>query len=113
MRRRKRSAPSWPIWGELHRDRPFVWVYDDNITALREGAWKLVLGNADKSFATPLLYQIEDDPVEANDCAGAHPEVVQRLVHLAEEVLAQIPKVWSLKYPVRDPAKAKGGVRRK
>jgi len=86
------SAPCCSARGELHRNRPFVWVYDDNITALREGPWKPVLGNADKTFVIPLLYQIEDDPVEANDCAGAHPEIVQRLVRLAKEVRAQIPR---------------------
>lgn len=106
-------APLLTGRGDFRRDRPFVWVYDDNVTAMREGPWKLLLGNADRAFARPQLYQVEDDPVESHDLADAEPEVVRRMARLAEDFQAQVPKVWTLKYPVRDPSKARGGVRRK
>jgi uncharacterized sulfatase len=99
--------------GAFRRKQPFVWVYDDNITALREGPWKLLLGNADKTFPKPQLYQVIDDPGEAHDVAAKHPEVVEKMVRYADEFRQQVPKVWVLKYPVRDPEKAKGSIRRK
>ncbi len=55
----------WPILsgeGRVARRRPFVWVYDDNITALRQGRWKLNIGNRDETFPLPKLYDIEADP---------------------------------------------------
>jgi hypothetical protein len=38
--------------------------------------------------------------------------VVDQLLETVREYQAQVPKVWTLKYPVRDPAKRESGVRR-
>jgi uncharacterized sulfatase len=105
----------WPLLdgsGRVDRAEPFVWVYDDEVTAVRSGRWKLHLGNRDDRFPQPVLYDIEADPGEANDLAVDHPEVVAGLREFAEAYDQQLPVVWTLRYNVRDPAKAGGGVRR-
>lgn len=40
------------------------------------------------------------------------PEVVERLTAYAREYEEQLPKVWRLEYPVRDPERRPSGVRR-
>lgn len=96
----------------VRRREPFVWVYDDNVTALRDGKWKLHLAARDKQLAAPELYNLEEDPGEVNSVAQQHPDVVKRLTAYAAKFQDQVPKVWTLKYPVRDPARRPSGVRR-
>ncbi|MFP4055692.1 MAG: sulfatase [Candidatus Brocadiia bacterium] len=106
----------WPVLtgkGSLTRRKPFVWVYDDNVTAIREGRWKLHLGRRNRPLKTPELYDVEADPGESRDLADQHPDVAQRLRRKALEFQKQVPTVWQVKYPVRDPRKADGGIRRK
>jgi arylsulfatase A len=98
---------------DVSRQRePFVWVYDDNVTALRDGKWKLHLASRDKKLAAPELYDLNQDPGESKSLADEHPEVVRRLTAYAAKFQKQVPKVWTLKYPVRDPEKRPSGVRR-
>jgi arylsulfatase A-like enzyme len=47
--------------------------------SVREGHWKLHLG------APPKLYDLQRDLAESRDVAAEHPDIVQRLVMLAEE----------------------------
>ncbi|MEQ8790912.1 MAG: sulfatase [Pirellulaceae bacterium] len=96
----------------VRRRDPFVWVYDDNVTALRDGRWKLHIASRDKTLAKPELYDLERDPGESRSIAEEHPDVARKLTAYAEEFQKQVPKVWTLKYPVRDPAKRPSGVRR-
>jgi arylsulfatase A-like enzyme len=96
----------------VRRREPFIWVYDDNVTSLRDGRWKLHLAARDKPLPEPELYELENDPAETKSVAAEHPEVVARLTKVAAEFQKQIPKVWTLKYPVRDPAKLPSGIRR-
>lgn len=106
----------WPLLsgqGQFARERPFVWVYDDNVTAIRQGRWKLHVAHRDKPLPKPELYDLQRDPREKNDVAAEQPEAVRRLQAAVEELQAQVPKVWTLKYPVRDPAKRKSGIRRR
>ncbi len=106
---------AWPILtgtGEFKRQKPFVWVYDDNVTAIRDGRWKLHVGNRNRPLKKPELYDIEADPRESRNLAAQHPEVAKRLAATIRKFQKQIPKVWTVKYPVRDPRKAKGGIRR-
>jgi arylsulfatase A len=50
----------WPLLagkGRFRREKPFVWVYADNVTAIRDGRWKLHVANRDcqgRSKTRPL-----------------------------------------------------------
>ena len=61
-------------------DRP-----DRRQRAVRSGQWKL-LADANQL----LLFDLSADPGERNDLAGAHPELVARLVRLLEEWEANV-----------------------
>ena len=63
--------------------------------AIREGRWKLVLGNgsggrekpAGKPFAEPYqLFDLSADIAETTDLASEKPDEVRRLTTLAEEI---------------------------
>jgi arylsulfatase A-like enzyme len=99
--------------GAVERQKPFIWVYTDGVTAIRDGRWKLHLAHRDEPLETPELYDVEKDPAESRSLTDEYPEVVRRLQERAREFQTQIPYVWSLKYSVRDPAKRQGGVRRR
>lgn len=48
--------------------------------ALRQGDWKLVRYNVNKSPSQPYeLYRLDVDPGEENDLAATHPEKVEEL----------------------------------
>jgi len=105
----------WPLLsgrGTFTREKPFVWVYLGNVTAIRDGRWKLHVARRDKSLKTPELYDLEQDPAESTSLTKEHPPIVTRLQDQIREFQTQIPQVWDLKYPVRDPAKQRGGVRK-
>ena len=105
----------WPLFAgkrAIERRKPFIWVYYDNVTTIRDDRWKLHVGQRDKPLAKPELYDVETDPTESANLADRHPEVVSRLRAAIGDLQKRIPKVWSLRYPVRDPAKASGGIRR-
>lgn len=105
----------WPVLsgkGDFHRQKPFIWVYLDNVTAIRDGRWKLHVAHRDQTLDPPELYDIEQDPAETRNLQEEHPEVVARLRAALDEMQKQVPKVWGLRYPVRDTAKQPGGVRR-
>jgi arylsulfatase A len=98
--------------GEINRKSPFIWVYLDNVTAIRDGRWKLHVGNRAESLAAPQLYDVEKDPGETQDLSSDHPEVVAVLKAKVDEFQAGVPKAWRLDYTVRDPRKLPSGVRR-
>ncbi len=105
----------WPLMtgqGEFRREKPFVWVDLDQVLAVREGRWKLHLAARNKPLPEPELYDVESDPKESRKLNALHPEALKRLSDLAAEAQAEVPKVWTLQYPVRDPDKFKGGIRR-
>ena len=105
----------WPVLsgeGVLERRRPFVWVYLDNVTAMRDGRWKLHVAHRDKALTPPELYDLDADPAESRPVNDAHPDVLQRMLEAVRAFQADIPKVWGLQYPVRDPRKRPSGVRR-
>ena len=106
----------WPLLsghGTFMREKPFVWVYLDNVTAMRDGRWKLHIARRDKRLKTPELYDLEKDPTESRSLSDEHPQIVERLQEQIRAFQTQIPQVWDLKYPVRDPAKRRGGIRKK
>jgi arylsulfatase A-like enzyme len=98
--------------GGFQRRKPFIWVYLDNVTAIRDGRWKLHVANRDQRLDPAELYDIEQDPAETRNLQERRPEVVKRLSVVLDEMQDQVPKVWGLRYPVRDTAKQPGGVRR-
>ncbi len=105
----------WPVLtgkGEFNREKPFVWVYLDNVTSVRDGNWKFHVARRSQKLDKPELYNLEKDPYESNPVNGDHPEVVARLEKLVQDFQKDLPKVWRLQYPVMDPQKRKSGVRR-
>ncbi|MCL4217512.1 MAG: sulfatase-like hydrolase/transferase [Candidatus Hydrogenedentes bacterium] len=98
--------------GSIERNRPFFWVYFDNVTAMRDGDWKLHVGHREQPLATPELYNLAKDPHEERICNEGFPEVLEELLEKVRVFQAEVPYVWSLKYPVRDPEKRASGVRR-
>jgi len=94
------------------RREPFVWISHDKITSIREGRWKLHLNHRGRALPEPELYDIQADIRESKNLASDNADVVAKLSDFAAEYQKQIPKVWSLRYPVRDPAKRKSVVRR-
>jgi hypothetical protein len=82
------------------------------VTALRDGRWKLHVAHRENTLPKPELYDLERDPGESRPVNDQHPEVLARLLRHAESFQSEIPHVWSLQYPVRDPAKRPSGVRR-
>jgi arylsulfatase A-like enzyme len=105
----------WPLLtgrGEFRQQRPFIWVYHDNVTTVRDGQWKLHAGRGARRLAKPELYDIEADAGERRDLAAQKLEVVARLMKQIEDYRSQVPKVWQVRYTVRDPAKAGSGLRR-
>ncbi len=98
--------------GGFQRAKPFVWVYMENVDAIRDGRWKLHLARRDKPLKKPELYDVVADPKESKNLAEKNADVVARLTKSARAVEEETPMVWGLRYPVRHPLKAKGGVRR-
>ena len=65
--------------------------------AIRDGDWKLVLGNGSGGRQAPKgapfgkpyqLYNLAEDVAEANDLADRHPELVARLSDQLLQILA-------------------------
>ncbi|MBS1826068.1 MAG: sulfatase-like hydrolase/transferase [Acidobacteria bacterium] len=106
----------WPLLagsGSVKREKPFYWVYLDNVTTVRDGKWKLHVGSREKALAEPELYDVETDPGEQKNLASAETAVVARLQGMIAEYQKGIPKVWPLMYPVRDKRKLPSGPRKK
>lgn len=106
----------WPLLtgqGPVARQQPFVWVYLDNVEALRDGRWKLHLSARERRLERPQLYDLDTDAGESTDVAAQHPDIVEGLVKFAKEFEGRVPKVWSLQYPVLDTRKLPSGPRRR
>jgi len=94
---------------EADPGKTYFYYFLSHLQAVRQGPWKLQLerpshaswlGDLSKNgqihrdddigFAKPVLYHLVDDPGEKVDVAADHPEVVQRLLKLAESARADI-----------------------
>jgi arylsulfatase A-like enzyme len=109
------GADIWPVLtgsGEVTRSEPFVWVYMERVNTIRDGRWKLHLAHRDERLAEPELYDVQADPQESVPVQNDRADVVERLVAYAREYDEQLPMVWRLAYPVRDPERRPSGVRR-
>jgi uncharacterized sulfatase len=68
------------------------YYWDDELRAVREGRYKLHFitsgaygeGEPRTAHATPLLFDLAEDPGERFDVASEHPDVVARLVAMAD-----------------------------
>ena len=67
--------------------------FDNELTAVRQGPWKLHLKTIEAAsgqtrtqvHSPPLLFNLEHDPSERFNVAPDHPDVVQRLMKVIEE----------------------------
>jgi arylsulfatase A-like enzyme len=69
---RRQAALMW----EWRFRQPWEALHRSPMLARREGDWKLLL-NPDRSRVE--LYEIVKDPMEVDNCAGQHPEIVERM----------------------------------
>jgi arylsulfatase A-like enzyme len=83
--------------GEPSRRKVFLFYRDDNLMAIRKGPWKLHFmtqegyGQKDpRRHDPPLLFQLDHDPGEQRDVAGAHADIVADLVRTAEAEQANV-----------------------
>jgi arylsulfatase A-like enzyme len=63
-------------------DRPFVYILDGSIEAIRSGTWKLHVRKRRRELLE--LYDLADDVGETTDVAAEHPDVVARLSALLD-----------------------------
>lgn len=74
------------------------YYYDNQLTAVRQGPWKLHLKTIEVSsgqtktqvHSPPLLFHLEHDPSERFNLAPEHPDIVQRLMILIEQHRATV-----------------------
>ncbi|MEM9141469.1 MAG: sulfatase [Bacteroidota bacterium] len=67
-------------------DRPYYFWHVGYLRALRLGDWKLMLtGPFLKEDRGMVLYNLKEDPSETTDRSQEHPEIVARLLDMAEE----------------------------
>ncbi|MGB0258591.1 MAG: sulfatase-like hydrolase/transferase, partial [Coraliomargarita sp.] len=83
-------------------NEPFFYYNCENLQAVRLGDWKLHLPRTkdqvpfwdkNKEFLNiegPVLYNLSADKGETTDVAAQHPEVVQQMVMLAEEMHTEL-----------------------
>ena len=76
----------------------YYYVYD-NLHAVREGKWKLILTSRKrfyrytkerKALKSPELYDLENDVSETTDVSAKNPDIVKQLLTLAENVREDI-----------------------
>lgn len=77
----------------------FAYYAGEELRAVREGPWKLHLRTPGRP--TRLLFHLQSDPGESHNIAPENPDVVTRLLNLAEEFRAELG----------DPRKAGAGER--
>jgi arylsulfatase A-like enzyme len=88
------------VWGSLtgndlrqSRDHLLYWHGQGEPAAIRQGNWKLFFGGGkgDPDVADgPALFNLSEDPQESTDLSEQHPAVVEDLLELAREQLAEI-----------------------
>ena len=80
---------------EIRRSAPVIHHSVAGMFAIRDGKWKLVLGNGSggrqqpkgKPFGKPYeLYDLSTDIAEENNVADEHPEIVERLTKMTETI---------------------------
>lgn len=85
---------------ESPRQDVFYWR-SEQLYAVRSGPWKAHfitegcygIGPKKMVHKSPELYQVEQDPSEKYNVADQHPDVVKRLIELAEKHKASVEPV--------------------
>jgi arylsulfatase A-like enzyme len=72
--------------GETVRDRKEFWQHG-RATAMRDGAWKLVLGGGN---AKPSLFDLSRDLGETRDLAAEHPDRVEAMTNAIDAWSAEV-----------------------
>ena len=89
----------WPLLsgaaGARTPHEAFYYYYRDQLQAVRSGKWKLHLPRTDKkggqtSKLATKLFDLDADIAEANDRAAENPDVVKRLLALADKARADL-----------------------
>ncbi|VDO72757.1 unnamed protein product [Haemonchus placei] len=83
----------------------FVYNIDEHGSAIRDGDFKLILGNPDRRIqedhGKARLYRVTEDPGETNDISKIHPGLVHRLktkiIELQKYMRKNVRKPLSLK----------------
>ena len=100
---------AWGILtGEETGHRPFYFVYNGVVEALRDGKWKCVVPHSYRIVKTPgkdglpgeqiakggniglALFDMEADPKESNDMAAQHPEIAEQMYARIKEFQKEI-----------------------
>ena len=100
---------AWGILtGEETGHRPFYFVYNGVVEALRDGKWKCVVPHSYRIVKTPgkdglpgeqiakggniglTLFDMEADPKESNDMAAQHPEIAEQMYARIKEFQKEI-----------------------
>ena len=66
-----------------HDEHGLFYYKNGRVEALRMGQWKLRFGR--KNSGNPVLYDLDADIAEANDVAGDHADVVERMTAFAKD----------------------------
>jgi arylsulfatase A-like enzyme len=91
------SYSFWPLLEgkDAKRGAPVVHHSAAGMFALRDGRWKLILGNGSggrqaprgKPFTRPYqFFDLSNDPAETYNVAEQHPDVVERLIQMFEGI---------------------------
>jgi len=95
----------------------FYWEFPEHggQQAVTKGDWKIVKQNMRKDAnAQWELYNLADDPKEANNLAAAHPDKVKELARIAEDShWHPIVQEWEFVDPVLEPVGMNGKVIKK
>ncbi|MBN2287859.1 MAG: sulfatase [Candidatus Glassbacteria bacterium] len=93
------------LQGKAGPDRTIYFYERQHLNAVRHGKWKLHLRYYDHSRGgyqkeenwavpeVPLLFDLEEDPGERFDLAAGEPQVLARLVSLAEDYRSEIERL--------------------
>jgi arylsulfatase A len=98
----------WPLLtgqGRPSERPPFLYFADWNLQCARVGRWKLHLaryntpayspmpkvGYYNLRLLSPELYDLENDPEEAEDVSDSHPEIVANIRTQVEQMLPALP----------------------
>ena len=75
----------------------FFYYFGDQLQAVRSGPWKLYLpleakrmGGVKKQASPMQLFNVRDDVSEKEEVSNAHPEIVERLMKLADQARKEL-----------------------